>query len=196
MIVSLNAGCEIYRIYDPQSKYRPGPTTFRYNGPRLRFDHHRPGRNGAPVDDPSRGIYYAAFDLEGAIIEVFGDSPRVVTRGTNRVVRSRLNTPLRLLDLRGRGGMLAGPSAAISQTETRALSQEWARYFYEKPRIYGRIDGLIYANSHNYMDAVALFERAAPAIIGATRKITRLASPAYDAEVGRIAAANNLTIEP
>ena len=92
--------------------------------------------------------------------------------------------------------MLAGPSAAISQTETRALSQKWARYFYEKPRLYGRIDGLIYANSHNYGDAVALFERAAPAIIGATRKITRLASRAYDADVNRIAPANNLTIEP
>jgi hypothetical protein len=196
LIVPLNVGCELYRIYDPRSKYRPGPTTFRYNGPRLRFDHHRPGGSGAPIDDPSRGIYYAAFDLKGAVVEVFGDSPRVVTRGTNRVVRARLNTPLRVLDLRGRGGMLAGPSAAISQTETRELSQAWARYFYETPGTYGRIDGLIYANSHNYMDAVALFERAAPAIASATRQITRLSSSKYDAEVNRIVAANNLTPEP
>jgi hypothetical protein len=196
LFVTLNIGCELYRVYDPQSKYRPGPITFRYNGPRLRFDHHRPGPNAAPIDDVDRGIFYAAFDLEGAVIEVFGDPPRVVTSGTYRVVRARLNAPLRLLELRGRGGMIAGPSAAISQTETRSLSQQWARYFYETPHTYGNIDGVIYANSHNYRDAVALFERAAAVIAATTRKVTKLASSALDSEMERIVAANNLLLEP
>ncbi len=137
-----------------------------------------------------------AFDLEGALVEVFGDPPRVITKGTFRVVRLRLNGPVKLLDLRGRGGMLAGPSEAVCQTPNRAESQEWARYIYDRTATYGAVDGIFYSNSHNGMDAVALFERAEGTIIGATRHVTRLTSAKYIDEIERIAAANNMKIEP
>jgi RES domain-containing protein len=196
---TLGAGRELYRIYDPKSKYKTGPRTFRSNGPRLRFDHQRgkpgPKRTTVPVDDPDRRIYYAALSLEGAVVEVFGDSPRIISRGTYRSVRSRLTRALTVLDLRGRGGMVAGPTAGISGTETRRLSQAWARYFYERTNIYGNIDGLLYSNSHNQLDALALFERAEPVIMTASQKITRLISSMVELELYRIAERNDLRVE-
>lgn len=193
------AGATIVRIYDPETSHRPSPWTFRFNGPRLRFDHHRggagPNRVTPPADDPVRGIYYAARDLEGAVVEVFGDSPRIVTRGTNRVVFARLTQSIRVLDLRGHGGMRAGTSAGISGTETRSLTHAWARYFYDRRDIYGTLDGLLYANSHNAMDAVAVFERALPAIASTVRTVRRLDNPDLELQLLDIAARNGLTIE-
>mgnify|MGYP003333976017 FL=1 len=46
---------------------------------------------------------------------------------------------------------------AICSCPSRAISQEWARYFYESDP---ERDGLIYGNAHNGADAIALFERA------------------------------------
>jgi hypothetical protein len=127
-------------------------------------------------------------------VEVFGDPPRVLERGTFRLARLRLNTSITVLDLRGRGAMVAGIAAGISGTETRSLTQSWARYFYDAPGIYGAIGGLLYANSHNGMDALALFERAQPAIDGATQQVKRLANSALYPELLRIAADNGLTL--
>lgn len=193
LIVPLLPGCQLFRVYDPQSTYKPGPRTFRYNGPRLRFDHQREvGRK--PANDPERGIYYAAFDLEGGIVEVFGDRPRIIERGTFRVVRSRLKRELRVLDLRNHGAMLAGIAAGISGTENRPLTHSWARYFYENRRVYGSVDGLLYANSHNGKDALALFERAEAAIAESTQKVRRLAAPDLEPELLRIADRNGLIL--
>lgn len=193
LAVVVHPGCELFRVYDPQSRYKPGPRTFRFNGPRGRFDHHREIA-GAPANDPDRGIYYAAYDLEGALVEVFGDPPRIVERGTYRVVRARLQDRVRLLDIRGRGAMLAGTAAGVSGTDARHLTQSWSRYFYENSEVYRDIDGLLYANSHNGMDAIALFERAQPAIINAIMKTSRLTNPALEAQLLRIADRNGLTV--
>lgn len=173
--------------------YEPGPRTFRFNGPRGRFDHHR-AAGTTPAHDPGRGIYYTALSLEGTVVEVFGDPPRLIERGTYRLVRSRLRRPVALLDLRGRGAMLAGIATGISGTETRALTQSWARYFYENPHVYGRFDGLLYSNSHNAMNATALFERAMPAVRHAIQSIIRLANPRLEPELLRIADDNGLTL--
>ena len=74
------------------------------------------------------------------------------TLGALRVERS-----LRLLDLRGEGAWKAGATQAICSCPSRAISQEWARYFYESDP---ELDGLIYGNADNGADAIALFERA------------------------------------
>lgn len=194
LVVAASPGGELIRVYDPKSRYKPGPRTFRFNGPRERFDHHCEIA-GAPSDDPHRGIYYAAYDLEGAIVEVFGDPPRIVERGTYRAVRVRLRDPVSLLDIRGHGAMLAGTVAGISGTDARRLTQSWARYFYEHPELYGNIDGLLYSNSHNGMDAIALFERAQPAIANSSLRIAKLTSRSIELELLRIADRNGLTVD-
>jgi RES domain len=148
----------------------------------------------SPADDPERGIYYAAFDLEGAVVEVFGDPPRLVERGSFRVVRARLMMRLRMLDLRGRGAMLSGTSAGISGTENRALTQAWARYFYDRTDLYRSVDGLLYSNSHNQLDAVAIFERRERAIASSRQIVIPLRARRLEPELFSIAARNNLTV--
>lgn len=195
-------GTTLVRVYNPSAKYspKPGPRIFRQWGPTARFDHHRGGAGPERVTpaarDPDRGIYYAAYDLEGAVVEVFGNEPRIITCGTWRVAYIKLSADLELLDLRGSGGMLAGPTTAISGTETRPLSQAWARYFYDRVDIYGPVDGLIYGNSHNYGDAIALFERAKPVIERSAIATTGLASPKLELDLLRIAEKNGLILEP
>lgn len=191
--VDLWPGSRLYRIYDPESRFRPGPRTFRFNGPRLRFDHHQPVKS-APTDSPDRGIYYAAFDLEAAVVEVFGNSPRLIDRGTYRVARVRLRHSIRLLNLRGRGAMLAGTATGIAGTDSRGLTQAWARYFYEDPGIYENVAGRAYANAHNGMDAVALFERAEEAVALAAISVRRLDSLAFRVALLNVARRNGLTV--
>ena len=60
--------------------------------------------------------------------------------------------------------MRAGTTAAISKIADRGLTQTYARHFYERDDLFGRIDGLLYYNSHNDDEALALFERAADAL--------------------------------
>ncbi len=151
-------------------------------------------RSTPPADDPLRGIYYAALDIEGAVVEVFGDSERLIDPGSFRLVRLSLVEPLRLLDLRGRGGMVAGPTAGISGTENRALTQAWARFFYDRSDLYTSIDGVRYANSHNQLDAIAVFERGEHAIACARQFQIRLADPSLEPTLLRIAERNNLVL--
>lgn len=101
---------------------------------------------------------------------------------------------LRLLDLRSRGGMVAGPSAGIAGTENRALTQAWGRYFYDRADIYGTIDGLLYSNSHNQRGAIALFERRQRAISTSRQIVTRLSDPRLEPELFEIASGNGLTV--
>jgi RES domain len=173
-LVVLHPGTKIVRIYDPNSRYRPGPRTFRSNGPRLRFDHHRGVISGStilPADDPTRAVYYGAFTLSGALVEVFGDA-RVIERGSARAVTSTLRQSVTILDLRGNNAMRAGTIAAIGSTERRDITQAWARWFYDT---YPSIGGLLYSNAHNAEDAVALFERSRGTIDTAAQVVARLA---------------------
>lgn len=154
MHVRLSAGSEMYRIYDPR-RHGADPCTFRYAGPILRFDHHRVGSR-------DRGIYYAAPTLDGCVVEVFGDVGTVAFGG-RRVANPVVTEELVLLDLRRSGAMRAGTVVGISAADHQ-LSQEWSRYWYEHPGIYGDIHGLVYPNAHNGMDALALYERATDAL--------------------------------
>lgn len=151
----------LVRIFDPTS-HSQAALTFRAFGPLRRFDHHRTVRSAA-VADPERSIYYAAFDLEGSIVEVFGDT-KVIDYGEKHIALPTVTRDLELLDLRRRGAMRAGSVAALSQNADYGLSQSWSRYFYEHADVYTSIDGLLYANAHNGGDAVALYERAAGAL--------------------------------
>lgn len=157
---SIPAGTRLRRIYWPD---RHGVTTtamsFRRNGPRARFDHHRrPGPYPAAADDPDRGIFYAASTLECCVVECFGDDFVVDLTGA-RLAVLELQQPLRVLDLRGQAAIQAGTLAAINQDGGRQASQDWARYWYEH-RDLGDVEGLIFAGAHNGEVAWAVSERA------------------------------------
>ena len=108
-----------------------------------RFDHHEPGCQ--------RSIHYSAPTLSGCVVEVFGDTGVVDTRGC-RLALIRTCRNLQLLDLRGSGAMRAGSVAALSAIADRDLSQAWSRHFYSSHAI----DGLLYSNAHNSESAIAL----------------------------------------
>lgn len=131
---TLRAGTSLVRLYDP-TRYGTQALTFTHNGPRGRFDHHRPppAGSGPTWDDPDRGIYYVALTLSCCLVEVFGDT-RLIDRPQLQVAMPTLTRDLRLLDLRG---------AALSGEGDRALTQAWSRYFYEEGSLQ-HCDGLMY----------------------------------------------------
>jgi hypothetical protein len=193
VLITLRPGAQLFRVYDPCSRHRPGPRTFRSNGPRMRFDHHRGMREHGmvvPADDAERAVYYCGLTLSGALVEVFGDA-RMIERGTFRMVRSTLRTSAVVLDLRGDGAMRAGTIAAVGSIERRDVTQAWARWFYET---YPRVEGLLYANAHNGEDAVALFERGRRAIEAASQRVVRLARPDMEEPLLRIAARTGMIV--
>ena len=154
IVHALLAGERLLRIYTPGEWSNTALTFRRRGGPRLRFDHHcDPGQN---PDDQSRGIHDSAPTLEGCLVEVFGDDGLISTQD-RRLGSLLVQRSLQLHDLRGDGAWKVGATQAICSCSSRALSQEWARYFYGA---YPELDGLIYGNAHNGADAVALFERA------------------------------------
>lgn len=151
----LEKGTNLVRIFDPNS-YGTQALTFRNYGPLHRFDHHR---GDTPTVDQERGIYYAAFTLSSCLVECFGDTGLIETKG-KQVASVEVIRSLRLLDLRGSGAMKAGSVAALAKVSDRLLSQQWSRFFYEEVDLYGKIDGLIFYNAHNDEEAIALYERA------------------------------------
>lgn len=158
----LPADSGLARIFDP-TDHDQTATSFRRVGPIKRFDHHR-SFGHLPALDPERGIYYAAFTLEAALVEVFGDNgPGRIEPGEKHVAYVTLTRDFRLLDLRGKGedngAWRAGTVAALSKNAEYAPSQAWSRYFYEHPERYAAVDGIIYSNAHNEDDACALYER-------------------------------------
>ena len=194
-IATLNSGTTLVRVYDPSSRYAPGPRSFRHHGPHKRFDHHRGATTGAsaPSEDKERAVYYAAFSLSGSIVEVVGDD-RVIDRGSFCIVYSTLRGPIRLLDLRGNAAIRAGVIHGIGQIEQASKTQAWSRYFYETDATYGKTHGLLYANAHNGEDAVLLYERASIAIASAHQTIRRLASLDLEVALLRIADATGFVL--
>jgi len=186
---TLTRGRHLVRIFDPDWLE---PAEFSPYGPRHRFDHHC-GAHGAPAIDPDRRIYYAADDLKGCIVEVFGDA-RVISVGTLHVAKLRLRRRLRLLDLRGDGARECGSVAALAAVPDRPLSQLWARWFYEHPKEFGTVDGISYPNAHNQDVAYALFERAEDAL-DVTADLP-LADPLLRSQIRVIAEQCNLIVEP
>jgi hypothetical protein len=158
------AGSHLVRIYDAA---RPGaaPDSFRFNGPRARFDHHRAPTPDAPADDPPRGIWYGApaatpDSIRACVLEVFGDSPGIDV--SRHLAHVDVKAELRLLDLRGKAAWDAGVAPQVTATDFPSLSQAWSRYFYDNVGLYEEIDGLMYHGAISGTDSVALYERAAP----------------------------------
>ena len=194
---NLPVDTKLVRLFDP-SRRDARALTFRSNGPRKRFDHHRgEGADRSPVDDPDRAVYYAAWSddlleaLSCCLVEVFGDTT-VVETGELHLAMPSVTRSLRLLDLRGRGAMRAGTVAAVAKCEHRQ-SQPWSRYFYEHPSAYNVIGGLIYRNAHNDEPAVMLYERARTALTCPDEAIVRLDHLALRPSLIDIMRQNHLT---
>jgi hypothetical protein len=199
LFLDLPAGERLVRIFDPTRRLAT-PLTFRANGPRMRFDHHRGrGPDRDPVDDPDRAVFYAAWSpnpaeaLSSCLVEVFGDTG-IVAFADLAVAMPAVTRPLHLLDLRDNGAMCAGTLAAIAKCEHR-LSQHWSRYFYENVAHYGAIDGLAYRNAHNDEPAVALYERARPALACSADDVVRLDHPGLRPLLIDVMRRNNLIVE-
>ena len=136
---------------------------FRSYGPANgRFDHHLPGRNGAPrVQD--RAALYCATSTITCIAEVFQKTRRV-DRAIDApwLVIFEIQRELRFLDLRGAFPKRIGASMAIN-TGSRVRAREWARSLYDA---YDDMHGLLYSSSmyassmHANQPAIVMNERA------------------------------------
>ena len=167
------AGTVLKRIFNPAS-HNASASSFRYNGPRGRFD-HQPRVNGKPVDNLNRGIIYAAYTLSCCLVEIFGDED-LITIEQHQLAIIKLNQSLKLLDLRGQGAWNAGlnttqslstqsPCGTLARTrrassDRRKITQEWGKHFYDYPEDYGNIEGIVFSSAKNSEDALALYERA------------------------------------
>jgi hypothetical protein len=200
------ADTTLYRIFDP-TRHGATALSFRSYGPLLRFDHHRgapdPGDPSldAPGDplrprpavDPARGIYYAGCTISACVVEVYGDT-RLIVPGDRMLAAPRTTRILTLLDLRGPAAMRAGTVTALAKVLDYGLTWAWARCFYERIDLYGSVDGLLYGGAHNDEEALALFERAADALICPPERIIRLDAPELDRLLHQIARDNNLVL--
>ena len=185
----LPSGTKLFRIYDPIARHGARDARqFRYVGPFARFDHHRgTGRR------ERRGIWYAGLGLDVAVVEAFDIG--VVEPVTERLARLRTNRELLLLDVHCRSAMRAGTVTAISAAD-HAVAQAWSRYWYEHPEIFGELDGLYYPSAHNGEPAVALDERARPALTLPRGRDAPLTDPDVLVEVRRVALAHGLLVLP
>jgi RES domain len=191
---TLPSGNALLRIFDP-TRYGTQALTFRYFGPINRFDHHRIPSTGERAEDPERGIYYAGLTLSCCLVEYFGDIGVIELKG-QQICRVQLTRDLTLLDLRANGAMRAGSVAALAKIADRNLSQEWSRYFYEQTDQYGHIDGISYLNAHNDEEAIALYERAQPALVCPETQILPLAHPSLRPGIQQAALHNHLDFPP
>ena len=93
---------------------------------------------------------------------MFGDQRFIAQsdRASRRVGLLTLSEPLLLLDLGGSGAMRVGTTTKIAKNSARKDTQAWSRYFYDNSQTFKKVDGLIYANSHNDEMAICLYERA------------------------------------
>ena len=174
------AGTILKRIFDPAS-HNATAYSFRYNGPRGRFDHHS-RVNGKPADDPNRGIIYAAYTLSCCLVELFGDED-LITIEQHQLATIELNKSLKLLDLRGTGAWNAGLNTTIASSDRRKITQEWGKHFYDYPEDYGNIEGIVFSSAKNSEDALALYERAENKIASAKISTQSLKDSAIRKEI-------------
>jgi hypothetical protein len=109
-----------------------------------------------------RRILYVAAQIRTCLAEVFQRRRHIDTSfGHPWLVGFALAAPLRLLDLTGAWPTRAGASMAIN-SGPRPRARRWSRAIYVA---YPAAQGLYYASSMDgNAPAVALFERAAPAL--------------------------------
>lgn len=188
----LKIGTQLRRIYNP-NRYNTRAVSFRFNGPRSRFDHHRNSYQD-PQEDKDRGINYWGFTLSCCLVEVFGDT-RVIDVNEYEIALLTLNQTIKLLDIRGKAAMNAGIFSCVSQIADRNLSQLWGKYFYEKTEVYGLIDGLIFHNAHNSEDSIVLYERAKAQLDSAKVKISALNSLSLRPAIADCALKNSMIFD-
>jgi hypothetical protein len=189
---TLKPGTVIRRIFDLTS-YQATATGFRYFGPLSRFDHQQ-RQKSKPVLSSDRGIIYAGFSLSCCLIEIFGDEGTIEIKD-QQIADITLKQELTLLDLRDSGAWDAGSVASMSSDGMRKLTQSWSNYFYENPKLYGQIDGLIFNNAHNGEEAIALYERAKAQLESADISIINLNDPVLIESIYAIAQKLNLLVE-
>ena len=178
LFTTLPAGTRLVRVFDPTTPWKVTALTFNANGPRNRFDHHRPPPPGSTspfANDPERGIYYAALTLSCCLVEVFGDY-HIIDRPQFHIAYPVLNRPLLLLDLCENGAMRAGSVSALCSIADRQLSQSWSRYFYEEAP-FQNCDGIRYHSAHNNESAFALYERAESSLECPADQVIALSDP-------------------
>lgn len=151
-------GILLWRIYFRDGKFPARWNDLRFYGPlsTARFDHHL-----EPCHEQDRGIFYAAFDYETCIAEVFQDT-RVIDRKRNApwLAGFPLGKELILLDLTGSWPTRAGASMSMN-SGPRPRARRWSQAIY---RTYPMVQGLYYCSSMNRNEpAVAVYERALPA---------------------------------
>lgn len=185
-VIRLPAGAELWRLYKRGGRHPVTWNAFRTFGPlqTARFDHHLPDEHGEPWLQ-GRGIYYAGTEITTCLAEIFQDT-RTIDRESEAValVGFELRLAVDLLDLTGAWPTRAGASM-VSSSGPRSRSRLWARAVYES---YPDIQGIYYPSSmHANRPAIALFERAAPAIASVPVVHRPLSDPALLADLDRSA---------
>jgi RES domain len=185
-LLRLPAGTELWRLYKRGGRHPVLWNTFRAFGPlrTARFDHHLPDENDVPVLQ-ERMTYYAAKEIATCLAEFFQDT-RTISRDADEasLVGFALAEDLTLLDLTGRWPTRAGTSMAIS-SGPRSRCRPWARAIYDA---YPQVQGLYYGSSmHANRPAVALYERALPAMPSRPLFNRPLNDPALWRDLDRVA---------
>jgi hypothetical protein len=163
-VETLSAGVLLWRVYFRRGSDPSAWNRFRSFGPVAtgRFDHHDP-----PPHDQGRAILYAALEGPTCLAEVFQET-RVIDRNRNHpwMVAFAIESPLDLLDLTGNWPTRARASMAIN-TGPRPIYDA-----------YPQLHGILYPSSMDAnRPAVALFERARPAMPARPRFHRALAAP-------------------
>ncbi len=166
-IHTLPGSSPLGRVFFRAGSYPVAWDEFRFWGPgQSRYDPHLPDPMGRPVVGP-RGVLYAAGAgspgaLAVCLAEVFQETRIIDTTDRSPwFVVFETARALSLLDMRGLWPTRAGASAAIN-SGAKSRARRWARLIYE---VWPDLDGIIYPSSMGgNADAVALFERAAPAL--------------------------------
>jgi RES domain len=133
------------------------------NGPRSRFDPHRPDANGDPQDDPDgRSVLYIGVALATSLCEVFGEIGEALVCPRWRVALLEPTIPLVLFDLCAPGSAMAVRAlpALASGNEPRPLTQQWARAIYEDQPASQKVTGIRYRSAYNDDFSLAVWDSA------------------------------------
>lgn len=184
-IETLPAGTGVYRIYFRGGGHPGSWNSLRAYGPApgSRFDHHT-----EPARVQERSIMYASTGgdaIATCVAEVFQQGRLVDTgRRSPWLACFELTREVPLLNLRDKWPTRAGASMSLN-SGPRPRCRRWSRAIYEA---YPRVQGLVYPSSMNANEpAIALYERAIPAIPASPVLNRPLSDPALLLPLQRIA---------
>lgn len=175
-----------WRVYKRGGRHPVLWNTFRAFGPvrTARFDHHFPDSEGAPRVQ-ERMTLYAADRILTCLAEFFQDT-RTISREAEEpwVAGFEFRHEVELLDLTGVWPTRTGASMAIN-SGPRSRCRLWSQAIYEA---YPQVQGIYYASSMNAgHPALALFERARPALASTPIFNRPLSDPALLGDLDRSA---------